>query len=76
MKEISDEAWLELVDFLGEIDAGDEIQFASLTTDDLGESELLFMLDEAAERGMIRQVAARTWAKRDSIIDMSPQEEE
>jgi hypothetical protein len=76
MPEISDEAWLELVDFLGEIDAGDEIQFASLTTDDLGESELLFMLDEAAERGMIRQVDARTWSKRDLIISMSPQEEE
>jgi hypothetical protein len=78
MTEISDEAWLELVDYLGEIEAGDEIQFAALTDRErgLGENELIPMLDRAAELGMIRQTDSRTWAKREPVIDTSPREEE
>ena len=78
MTEISEDAWLALIDYLEVIESGDEIQFASLTDSEsgLGESELLTMLDQATELGMIAQVDARTWVKRESIIDDSPREED
>jgi len=76
MTEISDNAWLALIDYLQEIESGDEIHFGHLTTEDLRESELLAMLERAAELGMIRQTDARTWEKREPVIDTSPREEE
>lgn len=75
MTEISDDAWLALVEFLQEIDAGDEVHFAHLTDDTLGESEVLAMLEQAADLGMIEQTDARTWKKREPVIDNSPREE-
>ena len=77
MTEISDEAWLALIDRLQEIDAGDELWWSHFEDYDkgLGEVEISLMLERAAELGMIRQTDQDTWEKREPVIDNSPREE-
>lgn len=78
MAEISDDAWLALIDRLQQLDAGDEIWWSDLEDrdDELGEIEISLMLEQAADMGMIRQVDQDTWERRYPDVDRSPRTEE
>lgn len=77
MVEVSDEAWIQLIDTLEQIEAGDEITFGLVNDrgEQFGESELISMLDRAAELGMIEQINDRTWIRREAVRDWTPLEE-
>lgn len=75
--EIRDEAWIKLIETLEQVDVGGEISFGLLNDrgDKFSESELLTLLDRAAELGMIEQINSRTWIRRDPVQDWTPLEE-
>lgn len=68
---VSDEAWLMLIERLDEIEPGDEIWWSHFGE----EIKASLMLEQAADMGMIKQIDEDTWEKREPIVDRSPREE-
>ena len=70
--DVTDEAWLTLVEIVEDTEVGDEIHatdrrfYEALGGDMEAESKALAVLDEATKLGFIEQVDDRAWTRRET----------